>query len=99
MRNSVFIAGIVALGFGLANFLWYVPHSLYFFFRNQPFPFEHLDRVEIDDGGGFGVQISYLPFEAAMADPYWLVWSLSLYFGIIVLSILGIKSLRQKTIP
>ena len=64
---------------------------------NHPFPFQHLEEVEIRDSG-ISTSIHYLPFESAMADPYWLIWSLSLYFGIIILSIIGFKSFRQKTI-
>jgi hypothetical protein len=98
LKKSLLIAGIVALVFGLDNIFWYAYYSFGLVFMNHPFPFQHLHNVEVLDNG-ISTQISYLPFETAMADPYWLVWSLSLYFGIIVLSILGVKSLRQKTIP
>lgn len=84
------------LGFGLVNFFWYVPYSLYFLFRNQPFPFEHLSNVEIHEGGGFGVQIGYLPFHEAWYDPYWLIWSMSLYSGIAILLFLGTRSAIRK---
>ena len=98
LKNKLLIIGLITLGFGLINIFWYMPYSLTLVFMNQPFPFQHLQDVEIHDGGGIGTQILYLPFEAIKTDPYWLIWSLSLYFGIAVLSILGVRSLRQKTI-
>jgi hypothetical protein len=97
MKTRYKIIGVVALAFGLVNIFWYTPYSLALVFMNQPFPFQHLQNVEMRDGGGFGTQILYLPFEAIQSDPYWLVWSLSLYSGIVILSILGIRSIMQKT--
>lgn len=99
MKNKLLIIGLITLGFGLINIFWYMPYSLTLVFMNQPFPFQHLQDVELHDGGGIGTSIWYEPFEAAKAKPYWLIWSLSLYFGIIVLSILGVRSLRQNTVP
>jgi len=98
LKNKLLIIGLITLGFGLLNIFWYAPHSLALVFNNQPFPFQYLQNVEIHDGGK-SMQILYQPFEAAKAEPYWLVWSLSLYFGIAVLSFLGVRSLRQKTVP
>ena len=98
MKTRLLIIGLIALGFGLLNIFWYAPHSLALVFMNQPFPFQHLQNVEIREGVGISTQILYLPFETIKTDPYWLIWSLSLYFGIAVLSFIGVKSLRQKTI-
>lgn len=95
MKTRYKIIGVLALAFGLLNIFWYAPYSLALVFMNQPFPFQHLQNVEFHHGG-IGTQIMYLPFETAVADPYWLAWSLSLYFGIAALSILGVESLRQK---
>ncbi|HEX9845481.1 MAG TPA: hypothetical protein VGA92_03340 [Candidatus Nitrosotenuis sp.] len=96
MKTRYKIIGILALAFGLINIFWYTPYSLALVFMNQPFHFQHLQNIEVYDGGGIGTQILYLPFEAIQSDPYWLIWSLSLYFGIVILSVLGVGSLRQK---
>lgn len=82
MKIRILIIGIILLVFGLVNIFWYAPHSLTLVFMNQPFPFQHLEGIQVHDGGGFGTSIHHLPFEAVMADPYWLVWSLALYGGI-----------------
>jgi len=76
------VIGIVTLGFGLINIFWYAPYSLTLVFYNQPFPFPHLQDVEIHEGGGYGTTILYEPFVTAIQYPYWLVWSLALYGGI-----------------
>ena len=97
--NAVYkIAGVLTLAFGLVNILWYAPHSLTLVFQNQPFPFEHLTNVEIHEGGGIGIQIGYLPFNEALFDPYWLFWSLSLYGGITILSLVGIRVIKKHKI-
>ncbi len=96
LKNKLGILGLVALGFGLLNLFWYIQYSLALVFRNQPFPFEYLQEIDLTHDG-IGVSIWYEPFNAIQYDPYWLIWSLSLYSGITILSILGIMSLRQKT--
>jgi len=95
LKNRLKILGIGLLVFGLINVFWYIPVSIILI--NQPFPFDYLQEVEIQESG-FGVQIWYEPFEVIKYHPYWLVWSLSLYCGMIILSILGLKSLKQNTI-
>lgn len=94
MKAKLFlVSGIAALGFGLVNILWYLPHSFVLVLMNQPFPFQHLEEVQIHEGRGIGTGIHYQAFEAAVSDPYWLVWSLSLYVGIgmIVFAVWRIK--------
>lgn len=90
------IIGIGLLAFGLLNVFWYAPYSITLVFYNQPFPFAHLEKVDVHEGGGIGTQVGYMPFHEAQYDPYWLVWSFSLYSGIAILSVLGVKSLRKK---
>ena len=94
MKTRLLIIGIILLGFGLLNLFWYTPYSLTLL--NQPFPFDYLQEVEIHDGGGFGVSIWYEPFEVIKYYPYWLVWSLSLYSGIVILSILVVRPGKRK---
>ena len=62
--------------FGIANVLSYM---LIFAppFINPPFPFEHVSIVFGDDGRTW-YQVTYFPIDAAIHDPYWLVWSLML---------------------
>ncbi len=94
MKTKLLILGLITLGFGLINIFWYWPTSLGFTLENHPFPFQHLAEV-IEERNGHTLIIRYIPIEAAIDDPYWLIWSLSLYFGIVVLSILGVVSLRR----
>lgn len=72
--------------FGLANFFRYLPISHSPTFWNKPFPFEHIYNVIPSDGKGTSYQMAYLPLEIAEHDPYWVLWSLILYAGIIVTS-------------
>jgi len=95
MKIRYGIIGALALAFGLINIFWYTPYSFALVFMNQPFPFPHLQNVELLHGG-IGTQVSSIPLENAIADPYWLAWSLSLYSGILILSALGIKSIMQN---
>lgn len=89
MKTKFLIIGLILLGFGLLNLFWYTPYSL--ILLNKPFPFEYLQEVQIHDGGGIGVSIWYDPFNTIQYYPYWLVWSLSLYSGIVILSILVVR--------
>ena len=91
------MTGVGLLVFGLVNLFWYVPVSLGIALKNRPFPFEHLKNVEPYRGGIHG-EVGHWPIHEAINDPYWLIWSLSLYAGIAVLSFIGVKSLRQKTV-
>jgi hypothetical protein len=95
MNTRLLIIGLITLGFGLLNIFWYWPTSAGIALMNHPFPFQHLAEV-IAEHGGHSIVVRHIPIEAAIDDPYWLIWSLSLYFGIVILSILGIRSLRQK---
>lgn len=82
MSARLLIAGIGLLAFGLANFFRYWPISPLFW--NPPFPFEHIYNVIDSEGKGTRYQISYLPLDGAANDPYWLLWSLMLYAGVLV---------------
>jgi hypothetical protein len=65
-------------------------------FINPPFPFEHITILYGDDGNAW-YQISYMPVSAAAHDPYWLVWSLTLYAGIAaVIAATTAQKLRRK---
>lgn len=79
--KKILIIGIAMIAFGLANFFRYMPISLSLI--NRPFPFEHLKNVT-PERGGIGIEIGYIPTHEAVSDPYWLVWSIILYAGIIL---------------
>lgn len=80
--------------FGLVNLFSYLPISLGVALQNRPFPFEHIQNV-VPHNGGTSIEIGYLPIENAINDPYWLVWSLALYGGIVILSIIGVNEIRK----
>ncbi len=82
------------LVFGLANLFSYVPISLGAALQSRPFPFEHIRNV-VPDEYGTSIEIGYLPINEAINDPYWLFWSLVLYGGIIILSIVGIRMIKK----
>lgn len=84
MSSKLLITGIGLLAFGLANFFRYLPITYSPSFWNKPFPFEHIYNVVDSPGGGIRVQIAYLPLETAANDPYWLLWSLMLYAGVLI---------------
>ncbi len=84
MKTRLLIIGIGLLVFGLANLLSYLPISLGVALKNRPFPFEHLHNVVSTEGKGISTQIGYMPIDEAINDPYWLVWSLALYGGIVM---------------
>jgi len=90
--------GIVTLAFGLINIFWYSPYSITLVFYNKPFPFPHLQEVEIHEDGGIGTAILYDPFDTAIQDPYWLAWSLSMYDGIVMLGGLFLKKIFEGRI-
>lgn len=80
--------------FGLINIFWYLPISLGITLDNHPFPFQYLEGVT-SEHGGHGMLITYSPIDSAIANPYWLFWSLSLYGGIVILAIVGIREFRK----
>ena len=85
---------IIAIGLVIYGFI----HIASFFWINRinpPFPFEHIFNVNLRYGG-MEYEIGYDPIDAVIQDPYWLVWSFSLYSGIIILSILAIRKLIHK---
>lgn len=73
--------------FGIINIFWYLPISIGITLNNPPFPFQYLAGV-IDEGGGHSLNIEYLPIKAAIENPYWLFWSLTLYAGIVLTAVL-----------
>jgi len=95
MKTRFLISGIGFLAFGLLNLFSYLSISLGIALKNRPFPFEHLYNVVPSEGRGTSIQIGYMPIEEAINDPYWLVWSLALYGGIVILSIVGILEVRK----
>lgn len=94
MKNRLTVVGIGMLVFGLVNLFSYVPISLGVALQNRPFPLEHLYNV-IPSDSGTSFQIGYMPINEAVNDPYWLFWSLVLYGGIVILSIVGIRMIRK----
>lgn len=97
-HKILIVVGIVTLGFGLINIFWYAPHSLTLVFYNQPFPFPHLQDVEIHEDGGKGISITYEPFNSAIQYPYWLAWSLSLYTGIAIFGGFFLKKVFEANV-
>lgn len=87
MNTKVLFLGIPMIIFGMINIFWYWPTSLGFTLENHPFPSQHLAEV-IEERSHHTLIIRYLPIEAAMDDPYWLFWSLTLYAGIVLTTIL-----------
>ena len=81
--------GLVLYGFiHMASFFW-------IYHINLPFPFEHISNIKLTSNG-VEFRIAYDPIDGVIQDPYWLVWSLSLYSGIIILFILNIRKLIHK---
>lgn len=81
--------------FGMINIFWYWPTSMGITLKNHPFPFSHLAEV-IAEKGGHSTVVKYLPIEAAIEDPYWVFWSLTLYAGIILIVIPVYFSIIKK---
>ncbi len=90
--SRIWIIGASALIFGLANVFASVFHTVTIF--NSPFPFMH--RIIEFHENGLGVRPIHDTIEAAAFDPYWLVWSFSLYAGIILLGISMAKSQNRS---
>lgn len=57
---------------------------------HTPFPFEHV-QAEHKGKRGDSIQIGYMPFDEAYFHPYWLFWSLAMYFGFAYLTFLIIR--------
>lgn len=96
IKNRILMIGIGLLAFGLVNWFSYLPTSLGVALMYRPFPFEHLHNVHPDKGGTH-VEIGYLPIREAINDPYWLAWSLALYAGIVLITIVVcFTSLRKN---
>jgi len=86
---TIIATGLVIYGFiHIASFFWINRINL-------PFPFEHIFNVNLRNGG-MEYEIGYDLNNSIAQDPYWLVWSFSLYSGIIILSILAIRKLIHK---
>ena len=81
MKRKLLVAGIVMLFFGLAHLFSYFP--ILFPLLNTPFPFDHVEIILRGDGSGKTIQTGYMPINEAISNPYWLLWSLILYAGII----------------
>ena len=80
----------------MANLFSYLPILFGPSFVNKPFPFDHIYNVFRHEKGT-RYQIDYLPIDAAINDPYWLIWSLALYVGIaMVMAAIIIPKLRTK---
>ena len=95
MKLSI-IFGLGMIIFGLVNFFRYLTISHSPTFWNKPFPFEHLVKVVPSEGRGTTMQIGYMPFEQATNDPYWLIWSLALYGGIILVGFSFWRKRKEK---
>ena len=87
--------GLIA--FGLYNIFSYL---FLFSIISLPFPFEHT-VAEFITKGSTSILIGYEPLQEASQDPYWLFWSLAMYFGcgyLIFLVIRLEKTLRKRAI-
>ena len=79
------IIGLMAIGYGLFGIFYYFPSLEYI---DKPFPFPHSTLITPNlDGNGFQAWEFADPLMAGKIDPYWIAWSVSLYFGIILFSI------------
>ncbi|MGI0021700.1 MAG: hypothetical protein ACRD9Q_02450 [Nitrososphaeraceae archaeon] len=65
---------------------WFFVYSPIF---HPPFPFEHVQAEHMRSGTS--VQTGYMPLDEAYYHPYWLFWSLSMYFGFGYLTFLVIR--------
>jgi hypothetical protein len=77
--------GLIAFGiYNMFSFFVYMP------ILSQPFPFEHV-VIESVAKDNISVQTGYIPLEEALWNPYWLFWSLAMYFGFGYLTFLIIR--------
>ena len=85
MSARLLITGIGLLAFGLANFFRYLPITYSPLLWNKPFPFEYISNVTALEGAwSIHLEIYHIPLDAAANDPYWLLWSLTFYAGILI---------------
>lgn len=99
MNTKLLFSGIPMILFGMINIFWYWPTSFGITIQNHPFPSQHLAEV-IEERGGHSTVVRYLPIEAAIEDPYWLFWSLTLYAGIVLTVILVyFYAIKKKSTP
>ena len=90
------IIGIIAIGYGIFGIFYYFPSAEYI---DKPFPLQHSTLITPNsDGNGFQAWEFGDPLRAAKIDPYWIAWSVSLYFGIILFSISSYKIIKCKII-
>jgi hypothetical protein len=83
-KRSILVL-IVAMTTTLYGF-FHISSTLPFLMQfDLPYPFPHITGVE-RTGEGTQYQIHYYPDSALPVDPYWLVWSMIFYFGIILLA-------------
>ncbi len=97
MKNKLLIIGTALLAFGIINLLWYLPYDAVLVQKNNPFPFTHMHDIEFLEQRQFDATYTYDPYSAAINDPLWLAWSLSLYAGMAMLSTLAFNELRKKS--
>jgi hypothetical protein len=78
--------------YGLGHILFPLPAKV-----DLPLPFEHVYEVKrANDGLAYQTISAY--GDSINADPYWLVWSIIFYSGIVMTSIMRIKIYKQKHI-
>lgn len=76
--------------YGLGHILFPLPAKV-----DLPLPFEHVYGVKrTNDGLAYQTISNYS--DSINADPYWLVWSIIFYSGVVITSILSIKISKQK---
>ncbi|MGI0057075.1 MAG: hypothetical protein ACREAK_06840, partial [Nitrosarchaeum sp.] len=91
-----FLIASLLIAYGLYNMFWFFVYSP---ILHPPFPFDHVQAQQ--QVRGTSVEIGYLPLDEAYFHPYWLFWSLTMYFGLGYLAFLVIgleKNYRNHAI-
>jgi hypothetical protein len=82
-----FLVSGALIAFGIYNMFWFFVYSP---ILHTPFPFEYV-QIEYIAHIELNVDIGSMPLDEAYFHPYWLFWSLIMYFGIGYLSFLIIR--------
>lgn len=81
-----FLIASLLIAYGLYNMFWFFIYSP---ILHTPFPFDHVQAQQ--QVRGTSVVIGYQPFNEAYFHPYWLFWSLTMYFGLGYMAFLVIR--------
>lgn len=101
MVNKSMIIGITLLAFGLINLLWFTPIGGDPYDNNSvveiPFPFPNRN-LNMPIIGEYFSETNENNWWHPIFNPYWLIWSVAFYLGIVFVSIFGIQLIKQKYI-